>query len=87
MLRSAAMRALRAARTNAFVRFSSTGGQGTGKKSFFRSWTFKLGATTIAGSFCYSAIDDYMFHPPVETEIVDDLMLKKGGLVSLSIPQ
>jgi NADH:ubiquinone reductase (non-electrogenic) len=66
------------ASSRALVRqMSTSGGQ---KKSFFSSWTFRLGATAAVGFGISVAIDRSMFHPKIETEIVEDLMLKKGGL-------
>jgi len=66
------------ANSRSLVRNMSTGGGK--KKSFFGSWTFKVGATAALGFGASVAIDRSIFHPRIETEIVEDLMLKKGGL-------
>jgi len=65
------------ANSRSLVRQMSTGSK---KKSFFGSWTFKLGAVAAVGFGASIAIDRSIFHPKIESEIVDDLMLKKGGL-------
>ena len=61
---------------------SAAAGQPTKQKAgFFKSRIFQVAAAGVGTFLIYKYVDQAMFHPPVETEIVDDLMLKKGGLV------
>jgi hypothetical protein len=78
----------RSGSTRPFVRFlSATAGQEGKQKTggFFKSRTFRVAAALAGSVLVYKYVDQTMFHPPVESEIVDDLMLKKGGLVGVPL--
>lgn len=73
----------RALRPQAFaaVRGMATGSGGKAKRSFFSSFSFRLGVVGAASAFAYVTIDKKLFHPAVENEVLEDLQLQKGGLV------
>jgi hypothetical protein len=63
------------------LRGMASGTGGKPKKSFFSSFSFRLGMVGAASAFAYLTIDKKVFHPAVENEVLEDLKLQKGGLV------